>query len=48
METDSRNPDFIKLAELLDEDLESRYGNIQKQYNRLNSIEHINDVIDIP
>ena len=48
METDSRNPDIIKLAELLDEDLESRYGNMQKQYDSLNSTEHINDVVDIP
>jgi putative acetyltransferase len=45
IETDSLNPDFIKLTKLLDEDLESRYGGIQKQYDRLNSLEHINDVI---
>ena len=43
--TDSNNPDFHKLISLLDSDLNSRYGEIQKQYNPYNKIEFLNTVV---
>jgi len=34
--TDSKNRDFIELVKLLDKDLEERYGDLQKQYDKHN------------
>lgn len=45
--TDSKNTDFIKLIELLDEDLNERYGELQKQYNKHNKVDYIKDVVII-
>lgn len=45
--TNSIDPDFIALVKLLDEDLENRYGELQKQYNRHNTIDTINPVVMI-
>ena len=42
--TDSQNVDFIKLIELLDEDLVGRYGELQKKYKQHNKIDFIKDV----
>lgn len=44
---DSTNIDFKKLIELLDDDLNERYGELQKQYNNHNKVDYINDVIII-
>lgn len=45
--TDSQNVDFIKLIELLDEDLDGRYGELQKKYKQHNKIDFIKDVVVI-
>lgn len=45
--TDSQNVDFIKLIELLDEDLVGRYGDLQKKYKQHNKIDFIKDVVVI-
>lgn len=45
--TDSRNEDFIKLIEFLDEDLNQRYGELQKQYTKHNKLDYLNDVVVI-
>lgn len=45
--TDNGNEDFIKLIKLLDEDLHGRYGELQKQYDKHNKIDLINDVVVI-
>lgn len=47
IKTDSKNIDFIKLIKLLDEDLNERYGELQKQYDKHNKLEFIKDVIII-
>jgi len=47
LHTDSKNIDFIKLIKLLDDDLNERYGELQKQYNKHNKVDYINDVIII-
>jgi GNAT superfamily N-acetyltransferase len=47
LKTDSKNIDFIKLIKLLDDDLNERYGELQKQYNKHNKVDFINDVIII-
>lgn len=47
VKTDSSNSDFIKLVRLLDEDLSMRYGELQKQYEKHNKVDLINDVIVI-
>ncbi|WP_315066354.1 GNAT family N-acetyltransferase [uncultured Clostridium sp.] len=47
IKTDSKNIDFIKLIKLLDEDLNERYGELQKQYDKHNKPEFIKDVIII-
>lgn len=41
----SNNIDFRFLTGLLDSDLDSRYGELQKQYNKHNQIEFIDTVI---
>lgn len=43
--TDSENPDFAKLIKMLDEDLNERYGELQKQYDVHNKVDHINNVV---
>lgn len=45
--TDSRNKDFIKLIKLLDDDLNGQYGKLQKQYDKHNKVDYINDVVII-
>ena len=45
--TDSRNKDFIKLINLLDDDLNGQYGELQKQYDKHNKVDYINDVVII-
>jgi putative acetyltransferase len=47
IKTDSKNIDFIKLIKLLNEDLNERYGELQKQYDKHNKLEFIRDVIII-
>jgi GNAT superfamily N-acetyltransferase len=47
LKTDSQSKDFNKLIKLLDEDLEGRYGELQKQYAEYNKVDFINDVIII-
>ena len=48
LKTDSRNEDFRKLAELLDENLYELYGEIVKIYSKQNSVDYnIKDVIVI-
>ncbi|MDF2885500.1 MAG: activator of Hsp90 ATPase 1 family protein, partial [Clostridiaceae bacterium] len=36
LRTTGNNIDFIKLIKLLDDDLNERYGELQKQYNKHN------------
>jgi putative acetyltransferase len=45
--TDNQNIDFSKLIELLDEDLDERYGELQKGYKQHNKIDFIKDVVVI-
>jgi len=45
--TDSQNSDFLKLIELLDEDLIERYGELQEKYKRHNRIDSIKDAVII-
>lgn len=45
--TNSNNIDFKELISQLDIELNNRYGELQKQYNKHNKIELINDVIII-
>jgi Acetyltransferases len=45
LKTDSRNSDFTRLIKLLDDDLNGRYGELQKQYEQFNRVDYINDVI---
>ena len=47
LETDSKNNDFIELIKLLDQDLCERYGELQKQYDKHNKVDYINNVIII-
>lgn len=47
LNVDSTNIDFTNLIELLDEDLNERYGELQKQYNKHNKVDYINDVVII-
>jgi putative acetyltransferase len=43
--TDSKNSDFHELITILDNDLNSRYGEIQNQYNPFNKIEFLDTVV---
>ncbi len=43
--TDSENTDFVKLIKMLDEDLNRRYGELQKQYEVHNRVDHIKNVV---
>lgn len=45
--TDSQNVDFIKLISLLDEDLDLRYGVLQKIYKPYNKVDLIENVVVI-
>jgi predicted GNAT superfamily acetyltransferase len=47
LHTDSKNIDFTKLINLLDNYLNEQYGELQRQYNKHNKIDYINDVIII-
>jgi GNAT superfamily N-acetyltransferase len=47
LNTDSMNIDFTKLIELLDHDLNERNGELQKQYDKHNKVDNINDVVII-
>ncbi|MDP4147233.1 MAG: GNAT family N-acetyltransferase [Bacillota bacterium] len=47
IKTDSKNDDFVELIKLLDDDLNERYGELQKQYNKHNKIDYIKDVVVI-
>lgn len=44
---DSKNSDFMRLIKLLDDDLNERYGELQKQYNKYNKVDYIKDAIII-
>lgn len=43
--TDNTNIDFVKLTKMLDLDLVNRYGDLQKQYDKHNKVDHIRDVV---
>lgn len=43
--TNSKSASFIELIQLLDKDLGERYGELQKQYDKHNKVDYINDVI---
>ena len=45
LRTDNENNDFIRLIRLLDEDLEERYGLLQKQFDIHNKVDRISDVV---
>jgi GNAT superfamily N-acetyltransferase len=45
IKTNNKNNDFVKLARLLDADLETRYGALQKQYEEHNKADYIKDVL---
>ena len=45
VKTDNKNTDFIKLIKLLDDDLNERNGESQKQFDKHNKVDNINDVI---
>jgi len=45
LKTNSKNTDFIELIQLLDKDLGERYGELQKQYDKHNEVDYINEVI---
>jgi GNAT superfamily N-acetyltransferase len=47
IKTNSQNTDFIKLTKLLDNELNERYGELQKQYEKYNKVDQMNDVIII-
>lgn len=43
--TDSTNIDFVELIKLLDRDLNERYGELQKQYNKHNQVQYMRNVV---
>ena len=43
--TDKTNTDFIALTKLLDAELNSRYGVLQKQYDLHNTVAHVSHVV---
>ena len=45
LRTDRGNDDFNRLIRLLDEDLEGRYGALQKQFDVHNKVDHILDAV---
>lgn len=47
LSTDSMNVDFMKLIKLLDDNLNERYGELQKQYDKHNRVDQIKDVVII-
>ncbi len=47
LNTDGTDINFNKLTELLDYDLNERYGELQKQYDKHNKVDNINDVVVI-
>ncbi len=44
VKTNSVDNDFLALIKLLDNDLNGRYGNLQKEYDKHNKVDMINDV----
>jgi putative acetyltransferase len=47
MKTDNKNHEFINLIKLLDAELSERYGELQKQFDKHNKVDFINNVIII-
>lgn len=47
LNTDCTDINFNKLTKLLDYDLNERYGELQKQYDKQNKVDNINDVVVI-
>lgn len=47
LKTNNTNTDFIELTKLLDEDLWARYGDMQANYDKHNTIDYINEAIII-
>lgn len=47
LNTNSTNIDFIILIKQLDDDLNERYGELQKQYDKHNKVDYINDAVII-
>jgi putative acetyltransferase len=45
IKTTGTDNDFKSLVDLLDEDLNGRYGTLQSEYNKHNSLESINNVV---
>lgn len=45
LRTDRGNCDFNRLVRLLDDDLEGRYGALQKQFDAHNKVDHILDAV---
>jgi len=43
--TNSQDPDFLLLVNLLDKDLEERYGHLQQLYDQFNKIEYLDTVV---
>lgn len=43
--TNGSNKDFIKLVQCLDEELYGRYGQLQQEYDKHNTLEDIHDVV---
>ena len=43
--TDSKNEGFINLIKLLNNDLDERYGELQKKYDKHNKVDYIKDVV---
>lgn len=53
LRTGNSNPDFLDLIKLLDQDLNGRYGKLQKTYDQFNKLIDVNAVVvaysdDIP
>ncbi|MDP4147458.1 MAG: GNAT family N-acetyltransferase [Bacillota bacterium] len=47
LKTDSGNIDFINLIKLLDQELDERYGELQRKYDQHNRVDFIGDVVVI-
>lgn len=45
VKADSTHVDFLGLVRQLDEDLAGRYGELQKQYDKHNSVDYIKDIV---
>lgn len=47
LKTDGKNADFVKLTNMLDDDLNGRYAQKQEQYNKFNKLNGINNAVVI-